>query len=120
MTTFDLMKLFNIRRSSLQQYLDRGIFKPSIRIADGQGTKNLFSERDAFQLFLFLKIQELRFQHKLASKLANKIIKKHEEFAEWEWDWILICKNSPTDAEIYDFYETIGPCPVDSLKYKWK
>lgn len=23
-------------------------------------------------------------------------------------------------SEIYDFYETIGPCPVDSLKYKWK
>jgi hypothetical protein len=52
-TTFDIVKVLNISRNLLAQWLLRGYIEPSIQRAQGVGTKNLFSRGDLYNIRLF-------------------------------------------------------------------
>lgn len=70
-TTFDISKLFDIPRSTIQLALDREMIKPSIKRAEGRGTKNLFSKTDLFQFRIFHKLYETGLSQKEASEWLN-------------------------------------------------
>lgn len=71
-TTFEISKQLKINRSNLQQYIDRGFIVPSI-VADGRGTKNLFSKEDVIHLYFFLTLHKVGLTQKEASREATKI-----------------------------------------------
>ena len=52
-STFQVSKLFNIERTRLQEWLDRGFFEP-FRKASGKGTKAVFTRENLYQLRLFM------------------------------------------------------------------
>ena len=52
-TTFDIVRLFDIKRNRLQPWLDAGFIVPSIQKSTRKGTKNLFSKNDLYRIRLF-------------------------------------------------------------------
>ena len=94
-STFDLSKGWNIPRSSIQQYIDRGLIRPSLGTARGKGTRNKFSLADVYRFRLFQKLHEAGLSQKEASENAN-----HIDFAEvvtsFDWGLIMPEKNSKT------------------------
>jgi hypothetical protein len=55
-TTFDIVKILDIGRNLLAQWLMRGYIKPSVQQAKGPGTKNLFNVHDLYRIRLFQQL----------------------------------------------------------------
>jgi DNA-binding transcriptional MerR regulator len=72
-TTFDIVKKLGVHRSSLKQWMERDLIRPSIQKADGQGTKNLFSLEDLYRIGVFRAFCSTGFGQKEASEMANNI-----------------------------------------------
>ena len=72
-STFDLVKLFNISRSNIQQYIDRGLIVPSIQKSSGKGMKNIFSKQDLYQFQLFMQLTTFGVQPKYAAAIVQGI-----------------------------------------------
>lgn len=70
-STFQICKEFGIDRSALRAWLDYGYIVPSISKAQGRGTRNKFSLKDAGKIFAFSKLRQLGFSRKLSSFLVN-------------------------------------------------
>ena len=52
-STFQVSRLFDIDRTRLQEWIDRGFFTP-FRKATGKGTKAIFTREDLYRLRLFM------------------------------------------------------------------
>ena len=53
-TTFQIMKILGLPRERLKDWMDKGYVIPSIRKADGVGTKNIFDLVDVYGIALFM------------------------------------------------------------------
>ena len=92
-TTFDIVKKMKIPRERLQEWLRRGLVKPSVR-AKGVGTKNIFTREDLYRIVLFSQLID---HHQLERETASLMIKglddakpapgRKEAFPEHNWDW---------------------------------
>lgn len=70
-TTFDVAKIVGIKRTRLQEWLDRGYIKPSIQKARGQGTKALFSKEDLYAIKLFGELLKKGFTRNRAASILG-------------------------------------------------
>jgi DNA-binding transcriptional MerR regulator len=86
-STFDIVKLLQISRSNLQQWIDRGFVLPSLEKAEGKGTRNKFSREDLYRIRLFQKLHEAGLSQREASENAKDI-----DFGDIvsSFDWALI------------------------------
>jgi len=66
----DVAVLFQLPRSNIQQYIKRGLIIPSIKKADGFGSKNYFSLSDLYKIKLFITLHTLGLSQPIASDLA--------------------------------------------------
>ena len=55
-TTFEIAKMLKIDRNLLAQWLMRGYISPSVKRAQGLGSKNLFSLQDLYNICLFQQL----------------------------------------------------------------
>lgn len=55
-TLKDITRVLGVKRTALQQWVDRGYISPSIQTAGGQGNKNLWSKKDLFSLAVFQEL----------------------------------------------------------------
>jgi len=69
-TTFDIVKLFNIKRERLREWMNSGFIKPS-QAADGPGTKAKFSIVDILKLAVFIKFIDAGMNRRKASIFIN-------------------------------------------------
>lgn len=103
-STFDLVKLFKIPRSNIQQYIDRGLIVPSVRKSTGKGMKNIFSKQDLFEFQLFMQLAAFGVQPKHAAAMVEGI-----EFSSVGRDedvWFLALTDS--DGGIVTFTSTLN------------
>lgn len=71
-TTFQIIKALNIPRERLKGWMEKGFVKPSLRQAQGKGTKALFSLLDVYSLALFKHlIEECHFSRDAASHFSS-------------------------------------------------
>ena len=52
-TTWDVMRLLDLKRGRLREWIERGYVRPSVEQADGVGTKNVFSRLDVISIGAF-------------------------------------------------------------------
>ena len=55
-STFDVVKITGINRETLQDWIERRLIIPSIKRANGVGTKSLFSREDLYRIKLFYEL----------------------------------------------------------------
>lgn len=57
-TKVQIENLIGIKKTRLQEWIDRGYIQPSIQKASGKGIVNIFSRNDIYQVYLFSKLLE--------------------------------------------------------------
>jgi len=70
-STFDIIGGMGIKIERLKDWLRRGYIQPSIQVAQGSGTKNLFNRNDLYQLGLFMFLIARGFSREEAAKHAK-------------------------------------------------
>ncbi len=71
-STFDICRIFGIKRHRLKDWMMRGYVTPSIQRATGQGTKSLFSRKDLHQIAVFMKLIDFGISRKHALRLMRE------------------------------------------------
>ena len=90
-TTFDIAKLFDIPRSNVQQYIDRGLLTPSMERTQGRGTKNLFSLNDLYRFRLFQKLYAVGLSQREAAE--NSCLIDFSKIGKKGVNWVKIVRD---------------------------
>lgn len=69
-STFDVSGMFNVDRTRLQEWLDRGFFVPYQK-AFGKGTKAIFTRNDLYRLRLFIWLVDVLFNRHDAGSYSS-------------------------------------------------
>lgn len=77
-STLDIVRILNIPRERLREWLTRGFIRPSIQQARGQGTKALFSREDLYLVGMFRDLIGSGLSRESASVYAHE--SKRTEF----------------------------------------
>lgn len=67
----DIEKITGVKRNRLQQWLEREYITPSIQVASGHGTRNIWSRNDLYTIALFKKITESGLSRKVVSDFLS-------------------------------------------------
>ena len=70
-STFDIIRILDILRERLQVWMNRGFISPSIQVAKGKGSKNIFSRWDLYGIALFYKVTQSGVNRKEARNIFN-------------------------------------------------
>ena len=88
-STFDVEKILNIKRTRLQEWMNRGFIKPS-QASAGQGTKALFTREDLYGIQLFSELLKFGLNRDVATKIVDWLferpIRMQEEPVKWDSD----------------------------------
>lgn len=63
----DVTRITGVKRTRLQQWLERSFIVPSIQEASGPGTRNIYNRMDIYNIALFKKITESGWPRKMAA-----------------------------------------------------
>jgi hypothetical protein len=66
-------KITGVKRNRLQAWLERGYIKPSIQVADGHGTRNIYALHDLYAIATFKKIVESGLSRELVAQFIKLI-----------------------------------------------
>ena len=83
-TASQITLLTGVKRTRLQQWLEKEYLSPSIRKAYGHGTRNIYSIVDAYCIALFKKITESGLSRRYAADILDK---SRFEFTEKMFDY---------------------------------
>jgi len=75
-STLDIVRIFNIPRERLREWLNRGFIRPSVQGAKGQGTKAIFNRDDLYIIAMFRDLIENGLSRLSASACAHQIKRK--------------------------------------------
>lgn len=67
----DVEKITGVKRNRLQQWLERGFIAPSVQVAYGHGTRNIWSTSDLYTIALFKKVTESGLSRKVVSDFLS-------------------------------------------------
>lgn len=73
-TQKDITQILGLKRTAVQQWLDRGFVAPSVESAAGHGSRNIWSRGDIFDLAIFKTLLE----HGFSREEASAFIKEKE------------------------------------------
>jgi len=88
-STFDVEKILNIKRTRLQEWINRGFIKPS-QASAGQGTKALFTREDLYGIQLFSELLKFGLNRDVATRIVDWLfgrpIRIQDEPVKWDSD----------------------------------
>jgi len=68
----DMERVTGVKRTRWQQWRDRHwVYKPSVQVAEGHGTRNIWNHLDLYDITLFRKILEMGLPRKWAAEIAK-------------------------------------------------
>lgn len=70
-STLDIVKLLNIPRERLREWIDRHYVRPSIKEAEGHGRKALFSLADLYRIEIFNRLTNVGLHRVVGVALTN-------------------------------------------------
>ena len=85
-STFDVMRILDIPRERLQDWIARGFIEPSGGKAVGRGTKNIFTLWDLCGIVLFQGLVDSGTPRKLAADYYRKWKLNHTDISESDLD----------------------------------
>jgi DNA-binding transcriptional MerR regulator len=88
-TTFDILKILNIKRERLRKWIDEGFIIPDQK-ADGVGTKALFSLDSVYRIKLFLELLLIGLTREKAREVAMGITFKNVGTKPEEFKYLTI------------------------------
>lgn len=68
----DVVKITNVKRTRLQQWLEKGWISPSVQQAEGAGTRNIYSLNDLYTIAIFKQVTEMGLPRKLVADFLSK------------------------------------------------
>jgi DNA-binding transcriptional MerR regulator len=68
----DVVKITNVKRTRLQQWLEKGWISPSVQQAEGAGTRNVYSLNDLYTIAIFKQVTEMGLPRKLVADFLSK------------------------------------------------
>lgn len=68
----DITSKLGIKRTALQQWIERGYIVPSIQAAGGHGTKNLWSREDLMNMAIFRELIRHRYLREEAAEFLRE------------------------------------------------
>ena len=71
-STFEISENLNIKRTRLQEWIDKGYVTPSICRAKGKGTKALFSNQDIYHLHMFRELLDIGLNRYMAARIVRE------------------------------------------------
>ena len=71
-TMKDITSKLGIKRTALQQWIERGYILPSIQAAGGHGTKNLWSREDLLNMAIFQELIRHRYLREEAAEFLRE------------------------------------------------
>lgn len=73
-STFAIQRMFDIKRITFHEWINRGYITPSIQAANGRGTKNLFNRLDLYRIALFRHlIETVKLPRSLAAEISKTL-----------------------------------------------
>lgn len=115
-STFNVEKILGIKRTCLQEWLNRGFIKPSIQKAFGKGSKALFSREDIYKIKLFEVLLTTGFKR----DKAKDIIHTMESFWKIDYERIKTGEKKGTDKCLWNNYLIISDCSSSKdLKFQY-
>lgn len=92
-STLDICKVLEIDRERLRVWMDEGYISPSIQVATGQGTKNIFSREDVYLIALYrMMLDRLRVPREWAARVIKVLNKFQGVYTSLEQRAILLNK----------------------------
>jgi len=70
-TASEVEKITGVKRTRLQQWLEKNYIVPSVHVADGYGTRNIYSIGDVYRIYLLKTIIKTGIKRALASDIVN-------------------------------------------------
>ncbi len=67
----DITRLLGLKRTALQQWIDRGYVEPSIERAQGPGSRNVWSTEDVLKICVFQELLHAGFSREEAAHLLS-------------------------------------------------
>ena len=67
-STFDIIKLFDMKRGRLKNWIEQGFITPTFQEPHGAGLKSYFDKRGLYSLRLFQRFLDLGIKRELASE----------------------------------------------------
>jgi hypothetical protein len=105
-TTFDIVKMLNIKRERLRKWIDEGFITPDKK-ADGVGTKALFSLDSVYKIQLFLELLWIGLTREKAKEIAMGITFKNVGARHDELKYLTI-KTDKMELGMYSTEVEIG------------
>ncbi len=105
----DIERITGVKRNRLQQWLERGFIAPSIQMASGHGTRNIWSRNDLYTIALFKKITESGLSRKVVSDfLSAGIIGGDTEAVNSTYCLVYMREGEKVEAEPILYFTTTG------------
>ncbi|MCD6265259.1 MAG: MerR family transcriptional regulator [Deltaproteobacteria bacterium] len=98
-TTFNIIKMLNIKRERLRKWIDEGFITPDKK-ADGVGTKALFSLDSVYRIQLFLELLWIGLTREKAREIAMGITFKNVGTGNDEFKYLTI-KTDKIESRMY-------------------
>jgi DNA-binding transcriptional MerR regulator len=116
-TTFDILKILDIKRERLRKWIDEGFIIPDQK-ADGVGTKALFSLDSVYRIKFFLELLWIGLTREKAREIAMEITFKNVGTKPEDFKYLTI----KTDKTITGMHSTEveiekGAPQIDIEKY---
>ncbi len=68
----DIQAINGVKRNRLQAWLERGFLAPSIQVAEGHGSRNIWSLEDLYKISIFKKVTESGMSREIAAGFLSK------------------------------------------------
>jgi hypothetical protein len=99
-STFDVEKICKIKRTRLQEWLNKkNHFIVPSQCSGGRGKKALFSREDLYGIQLFIELLEMNLDRTEASEIINYVlgrpVRMQSQPVDWEKGFLNLCKLTP-------------------------
>ena len=69
----DVTQITGVKRTRLQQWLERDFVSPSINVANGHGSRNVYSRGDLYTIAIFKKVSEMGLARKVVADMISTL-----------------------------------------------
>lgn len=108
-----VVEITGVKRTRLQSWIERGWLAPSVQVAEGPGTRNIYNTNDLYSIAIFRKVsEEMHLPRKMVGEmLSSGVVGDHSEEQLKQVQYMLYIR----DGENFD--AALVPGPEIDIKY---
>lgn len=71
--SIDVERFAGVKRSTIESWIERGYISPSIQVASGHGSRNIWSMNDIRKIIIFNGLVKIGFARRLSARLIKEV-----------------------------------------------